>query len=326
MSLDTDGANSAVSRERRQQSTSNHECDSDTLALFLKNQLSALQARSKSVTPHLPSRVLHLGFHKKHNPTLNLSVPTMPTSYLSSATSTFSNLLTNTTSKYTTLRRQLLPLSSDERDGDTEDDTHVCRVLRAYYTEKSRTYPSWLPPDPRRPISSGATGGSSGGGWNSGSGSLRPELGAPRPTSGGRGLSDLFGPSTSNTPQGSLRRSEGSALRVAGQRATSPQPQPQAQGYSTTSANSMGQGGRPSPLPASNTSFLSPTSAAGPTGARPLPSQRDGSYQSLRPGRQVTPASSGYSDEYGGSTQQQPQAPIGNTAQDRLKAKLYGRR
>jgi len=244
----------------------------------------------------------------------------MPTSYLSSATSTFSNLLTNTTSKYTTLRRQLLPLSSDERDGDTEDDTHVCRVLRAYYTEKSKPFPGWLPPDPRRPISGGGGGGGgavSSGSWNSGS--LRPEMGASRPTSGGRGLSDLFGPATTATQgSGSLRRSEGSALRVGG---ISPQPQPQPQSYQQQAQE---QSGRPPPSSAASTNFLSPNSAGG---ARPLPSQRDGSYQSLRLGRQGTPAASGYGDEAGGQQQQQqPQAPVGNTAQDRLKAKLYGRR
>ncbi|KKA26598.1 hypothetical protein TD95_003418 [Thielaviopsis punctulata] len=38
-----------------------------------------------------------------------------------------------------------------ESDGDTEDDTHVCRVLRSYYTEKGRPFPGWLPPDPRSP-------------------------------------------------------------------------------------------------------------------------------------------------------------------------------
>jgi len=246
----------------------------------------------------------------------------MPTSYLSSATSTFSNLLTNTTSKYTTLRRQLLPLSSDERDGDTEDDTHVCRVLRAYYTEKSKPFPGWLPPDPRRPISGGGGGAvnSGGSGW-SGS-SLRPEMGASRPTSGGRGLSDLFGPAS--TTQGSLRRSEGSALRVSGAGAANPQSQQYLQ-------QAQSQGGRPPPSGMPNANYLSPDSAAGPTGARPLPSQRDGSYQSLRLGRQVTPVSPRSSGEYGGTgqqqqQQQQPQAPVGNTAQDRLKAKLYGRR
>ncbi|KAK4168043.1 Sec1-binding region of Mso1-domain-containing protein [Cladorrhinum sp. PSN259] len=39
-----------------------------------------------------------------------------------------------------------------ENDGDTEDDTHVCRVLRNYYlTEKSLALPGWLPPDPKAP-------------------------------------------------------------------------------------------------------------------------------------------------------------------------------
>lgn len=40
---------------------------------------------------------------------------------------------------------------SGEADGDTDDDTHVCRVLRAYYTEKGQAFPAWLPPDPKAP-------------------------------------------------------------------------------------------------------------------------------------------------------------------------------
>jgi hypothetical protein len=38
-----------------------------------------------------------------------------------------------------------------ENDGDTEDDTLLCRVLRDYYDEKKQPYPGWLPPDPGAP-------------------------------------------------------------------------------------------------------------------------------------------------------------------------------
>lgn len=40
---------------------------------------------------------------------------------------------------------------SGEADGDTDDDTHVCRVLRGYYAEKGQPLPGWLPPDPKGP-------------------------------------------------------------------------------------------------------------------------------------------------------------------------------
>ncbi|KAF2397285.1 hypothetical protein EJ06DRAFT_539654 [Trichodelitschia bisporula] len=64
------------------------------------------------------------------------------------SSSFFSSLLTQTSSKYNNLRRQLI---SSEADGDTEDDSHISRVLRAYYTEKGRPFPDWLPPDPKAP-------------------------------------------------------------------------------------------------------------------------------------------------------------------------------
>ncbi|KAM0324109.1 hypothetical protein ACHAQA_008301 [Verticillium albo-atrum] len=63
-------------------------------------------------------------------------------------TSWYKNILTNTTSQLSSLQSRLL---QSENDGDTEDDTHVCRVLRAYYTQEQRPFPGWLPPDPKAP-------------------------------------------------------------------------------------------------------------------------------------------------------------------------------
>ncbi|KAI0389881.1 Sec1-binding region of Mso1-domain-containing protein [Xylariaceae sp. FL0594] len=60
----------------------------------------------------------------------------------------YNNIVGATTSKISNLQRSYF---SGEADGDTEDDTHVCRVLRSYYTEKGRPFPSWLPPDPKGP-------------------------------------------------------------------------------------------------------------------------------------------------------------------------------
>ncbi|CZR38678.1 hypothetical protein LB506_004337 [Fusarium annulatum] len=60
----------------------------------------------------------------------------------------YSNLVQKTSSQISSLRQTLL---SSEQDGDSEDDTHVCRVLRGYYTEKGRPFPPWLPADPKAP-------------------------------------------------------------------------------------------------------------------------------------------------------------------------------
>lgn len=60
----------------------------------------------------------------------------------------YSNILTNTSSKISLIQRSVF---ASEADGDTEDDTHVCRVLRQYYNENGRPLPNWLPPDPKAP-------------------------------------------------------------------------------------------------------------------------------------------------------------------------------
>ncbi|KAK0720524.1 Sec1-binding region of Mso1-domain-containing protein [Lasiosphaeris hirsuta] len=60
----------------------------------------------------------------------------------------YSNIITNASSNITKLQRTYF---GGETDGDTEDDTHVCRVLRGYYAEKGQPFPGWLPPDPKAP-------------------------------------------------------------------------------------------------------------------------------------------------------------------------------
>lgn len=180
------------------------------------------------------------------------------------------SLLTTTTSKYNTLRRQLL---SDEADGDTEDDSHITRVLRAYYTEKGRPFPQWLPPDPKAPQAAPVQMVSSAG---RGYGNMGQQQ---QPAMGGRGggLGDLWDSPSQAAPQQqqepmSLRRAQGrggGGLRVGNTRS----PEPQVQG-------------------------------------RPLPSQRAGSQQSVGSFRSdMAPAQTGGS---------------GTSAQDRLKARLWG--
>lgn len=152
------------------------------------------------------------------------------------------NLLTNTTSRYTNLRRQLL---SDENDGDTEEDSHISRVLRAYYTEKGRPYPQWLPPDPRAPQPQPAQQFVSSAGRQQGQG-------APMGRGGG-GLSDLW---------------------------DSPAPQQQAQqplSLRRGAGGGAGAGAGARPLQSRLGNSLTPEPQSQ---GRPLPSQRAGSYQS----------------------------------------------
>ena len=168
-------------------------------------------------------------------------------SYLNSLNS----LLSTTTSRYNSLRRTLLSSSSEEADKtiDDPDSSHVSRVLRAYYTEKGRPFPPWLPPDPNaRPTASPQASFVSSTSSLRGAARNRSGDGQAVPVGGrGGGLSDLWA-DTSSTQQpqqdnGSLRRGLAGA-RLGRNRAQEPQ-----QRQSET---------------------LAP---------RPLPSQRAGSYQ-----------------------------------------------
>ncbi len=155
-----------------------------------------------------------------------------------------SSLVSTTTSRYNSLRRTLL---SDEADGDTEDDTHICRVLRAYYTEKGRPFPPWLPPDPKasQPYPSASYGKTSG----------------PQRGSGGIGLSDLW-----ESPQ-QPPAEESTTLRRAGQ------------------GRALGKGlpARPRNTDSYNNRVAGLQSESA---GRPLPSQRVGSYQTQFPQQQ----------------------------------------
>lgn len=182
----------------------------------------------------------------------------------------YSSIVTKTSSQISNLRSTLL---SSEADGDTEDDTHVCRVLRNYYTDKGRPRPGWLPADPKAAAQAPQTLyaqpqiGARYGGLNNGA---TGPGGVPGSSSGG--LSSLWdnGPSQQTPPPPQ-------SLRV-------------------------GRG-----PPGGGGGMLHP--GGGPGGreevsARPLPSQRSGSYQSV----------SSQSGAAGG----------GATAQDRLKQRLWG--
>ncbi|KAK1064396.1 hypothetical protein LTR74_008721 [Friedmanniomyces endolithicus] len=226
-----------------------------------------------------------------------------------------SSLLTSTTSRYNTLRRTLL---SNEDDGDTEDDSHISRVLRAYYTEKSRPYPPWLPPDPndRRAVTpqpypaAGVSGGQQqGGGGYFPSARNQPQYSAAQNAGGQRGsLSDLWDPP-----------------------ATSASPTPPMQPQSLRAG--VRRGLQPSSRPSS-------TLAPPPVQARPLPSQRAGSQQNVgaQVGQYVPPGQGmgGYAAPLqqgarGGRMGMEESPPGsssggggGGTAQDRLKARLWG--
>jgi hypothetical protein len=179
----------------------------------------------------------------------------------SSATSTWSNTL----SSHLQGLRKALTTNSEQDDPENEDASHVSNVLRAYYTEKGRPFPSWLPPDPKKPSVAlppqqsnqyGQFGNNYGGyGVNQYGNTQQPVS----RNSGGRGagLSDLWDTGPAQPAPVPVPRS----LRTRPER---PVPQSLLQ-----SRDSAGSSGSPTPAPSQ-----SPQSTA-----RLLPSQRAGSYQ-----------------------------------------------
>lgn len=112
-----------------------------------------------------------------------------------------SNLLTSASS----LRSRF---STSESDGPTPEDTHLCRVLRAYYSEQRRPFPDWLPPDPKEKSGFGRDDNSYDGrpqGSRTSTGFIisRRQGGSSTASGGGSGsggLSDLWGDSGNGPP------------------------------------------------------------------------------------------------------------------------------
>ena len=199
-------------------------------------------------------------------------------------TSWYSQLLTTTSSRITNLQRTLL---ASEADGDTEDDTHVCRVLRNYYVEKGRPFPPWLPPDPKAPPPAAPVY----------SQQVGSRYGGLAPQQGNTGLSSLWDNNAvggRQDPQ-SLRQGRGMPPPMRSEPAVATSRNPFSRG-----PGGGGSGGDP----------------RDEIQARPLPSQRAGSYQSNNSyGRDSTSSVPPSSSSGGGG---------GGSAQAKLKQRLWG--
>lgn len=219
--------------------------------------------------------------------------------------------LSSLTSQYTSLKR-LLPTSLSEdtdRTVSSEADSHVSRVLRAYYTEKGRPFPAWLGPDPNassRPSITALSATSS----TTGAGSLR--AGRSALASAGGGLGDLFADSPSQ------RHDKGSDSLSLRQR----RPGVRSPGFQGGSSDSIPYPQRvtqPPPLQHSRSPSSSSTqnmSMSLRPNVRPLPSQREGSYQSRSGMLSSSSNTSVPSVTSGGSYSK------GNSVQERLKARF----
>lgn len=185
-----------------------------------------------------------------------------------------SSTWTNTFSSRIGALRKAITRDNEEDDPDNEDCSHVSNVLRAYYVEKGRPFPEWLPPDPTKPVVTPLQQpqfGQYGNAYPNQYGNAGP-MQHNRGNSMGRGagLSDLWD-SNPSTPQ-----PQAQSLRV-------PRPTPQALRSFDSSNRQSGQ-----------ESYSAQ--------ARPLPSQRQGSFQNIQ--SSATP-------------------PPGNS-RDRLRARLQG--
>ena len=174
--------------------------------------------------------------------------------------------------------KKAMTRDNEEDDPDNEDCSHISNVLRAYYVEKGRTFPEWLPPDPKRPV-------------------VTPAIQQPQYAQYGNAYPSQYG----NVGQGQHSRGN-SAGRGGGLSdlwdAAPAQPQQQ-------QAQSLRA---PRPGPAALRSFDSGLSRQSGQElnvpqARPLPSQRAGSYQNVQ---SSTPP------------------PSAGNPRDRLKSRLQG--
>lgn len=122
-----------------------HRINTQTTAIANDNDLSIfLTLASFSENLYALHKTLIIPTQQRHP--LPASATSLTMSYMGAFS--FSNVLTSTTSRFASIKDKVMP---NENDGDTEDDTNICRALRTYYTEKRQAYPAWLPPDPRAP-------------------------------------------------------------------------------------------------------------------------------------------------------------------------------
>ena len=203
---------------------------------------------------------------------------------------TLNSLLTSTTSRYASLRRNLTSSSEDDSNITDPEDSHVSRVLRAYYTEKGRPFPAWLGTDPREaaraqqkenPYVTSRPMGSLRGNSSTSDPAERPGQ--------ARGLSDIWSDSPGSGGQSQGEERGGLRRAPLGKRRLGAPPQAQQQQETLH--------------------------------VRPLPSQRAGSYQTQNPAYAQQQQLRG--DRRNTNSPGPPPGSSGSgSAQERLKARL----
>jgi hypothetical protein len=168
-----------------------------------------------------------------------------------SSTSTWSSAFS---SRISTLRKALTK-DSEEDDPDHEDCSHVSNVLRAYYTEKGRAFPEWLPPDPKKPAPAPPP----------------PPQNMYNQYGAGAGYGSQYGSQSDFNRQPSVQQGGLSDLWDS-----SPNPQPPPQSQSLRAPRPTPQSLRPHD---NSSGHLAPSYSQQSASARPLPSQRAGSFQ-----------------------------------------------
>jgi hypothetical protein len=169
----------------------------------------------------------------------------------SNSTSTWSSTFS---SRIATLRKALTK-DSEEDDPEHEDCSHVSNVLRAYYTEKGRTFPEWLPPDPKKPTPA-------------------PPLQQNMYSQYGSSYSQQYSGQTDYN-----RNSSGGGGGLSDLWDSSPAPQVAPQPHSLRAPRPIPHALRSHDGSSSSQSGHAPSYAQQSSAARPLPSQRAGSFQ-----------------------------------------------
>lgn len=179
----------------------------------------------------------------------------------------YSNIASRVNNSVSSLQRTVF---NSEADGDTEDDTYVCRVLRQHYTEKGSGFPGWLPPDPKQAAPSPVTANPA----------ISPRYGNVPASQSAGGLSSLW----------DKNRAAGGATAVSPSGVNARNPFAQRNAAAAAASPDQGSQGRPA-LPSQRSGSYQTTASSGSSIQDRLRGRLGGGARTTSPGNVGSPFS-----------------------------------